>query len=110
MKGICDKPNFMLVHICFDPSMQEIPKWWIWLYYICPTSWTLDGLFSSQYGDVDKEVTVFEETQLISSFIESYFEFHHDRLWSVAIVLLAFPLVFATLFAYFIGKLNFQRR
>ncbi|XP_020101536.1 ABC transporter G family member 41-like [Ananas comosus] len=94
----------------FIVPRPEIPKWWIWLYYICPTSWTLDGLFSSQYGDVDKEVTVFEETQLISSFIESYFEFHHDRLWSVAIVLLAFPLVFATLFAYFIGKLNFQRR
>nr|CAD1816846.1 unnamed protein product [Ananas comosus var. bracteatus] len=94
----------------FIVPSPEIPKWWIWLYYICPTSWTLDGLFSSQYGDVDKEVTVFEETQPISSFIESYFEFHHDRLWSVAIVLIAFPLVFATLFAYFIGKLNFQRR
>ncbi|CAL9110514.1 unnamed protein product, partial [Musa textilis] len=91
------------------PSPQ-IPKWWIWLYYLCPMSWSLHGLFSSQYGDVQKEIMVFEETKSIASFLEDYFGFHHNLLGLVAVVLLALPLIYASLFAYFIGKLNFQTR
>ncbi|XP_072974963.1 ABC transporter G family member 41-like isoform X2 [Typha angustifolia] len=91
------------------PSPQ-IPKWWIWLYYISPASWTLNGLFTSQYGDVSKEIMVFGETKSISSFLEDYFGFHHSHLGAVAVVLIAFPFIYAFLFAYFIGKLNFQRR
>ncbi|XP_038715453.1 pleiotropic drug resistance protein 3-like [Tripterygium wilfordii] len=39
----------------------QIPKWWIWLYYLFPTSWTLNGLLTSQYGDIEKDITVFGE-------------------------------------------------
>ncbi|XP_072976814.1 pleiotropic drug resistance protein 3-like isoform X2 [Typha angustifolia] len=91
------------------PSPQ-IPKWWIWLYYICPMSWTLNGLFTSQFGDVNKEVDLFGETKSISSFLEDYFGFHHNHLGVAAVLLLAFPIIFASLFGYFINKLNFQRR
>uniref|UniRef100_A0A2N9IZG4 ABC transporter domain-containing protein n=1 Tax=Fagus sylvatica TaxID=28930 RepID=A0A2N9IZG4_FAGSY len=88
----------------------QIPKWWIWLYYLTPTSWSLNGLLTSQYGDINKEIVVFEETKTVVAFLEDYFGFHHDRLALVAVVLIAFPLVFASLFSYFIGRLNFQRR
>nr|XP_018680590.1 PREDICTED: ABC transporter G family member 41-like [Musa acuminata subsp. malaccensis] len=88
----------------------QIPKWWIWLYYLNPMSWTLNGLFSSQYGDVQKEMMVFGETKSIASFLKDYFGFHHNLFGVVAGVLLAFPFIYATLFAYFIGKLNFQTR
>lgn len=88
----------------------HIPKWWLWLYYICPTSWTLNGLLSSQYGDIQQPITVFEKTTKVASFVEDYFGFHHNQLGIVAVVLILFPLMFASLFAYFIGKLNFQRR
>ncbi|KAL5782772.1 hypothetical protein ACOSP7_007801 [Xanthoceras sorbifolium] len=37
-------------------------------------------------------------------------DFTHDQLVLVAVVLIAFPVAFASLFAYCIGKLNFQRR
>jgi hypothetical protein len=90
--------------------LQQIPKWWIWLYYLTPTSWSLNGLLTSQYGDINKEIVVFEETKTVVAFLEDYFGFHHDRLALVAVVLIAFPLVFASLFSYFIGRLNFQRR
>lgn len=73
-------------------------------------SWTLNGLFSSQYGDVQKEMMVFGETKSIASFLKDYFGFHHNLFGVVAGVLLAFPFIYATLFAYFIGKLNFQTR
>ncbi|KAJ9565282.1 hypothetical protein OSB04_001248 [Centaurea solstitialis] len=30
----------------------QIPGWWIWFYYVCPISWTLQGLIGSQLADV----------------------------------------------------------
>ncbi|KAG8497099.1 hypothetical protein CXB51_008303 [Gossypium anomalum] len=89
---------------------SQIPKWWIWLYYICPTSWAMNGMLTSQYGDVDKQILAFGETKTVAAFIEDYFGFHHSSLGIVAIFLFIFPVICATLFAYFIGTLNFQRR
>ncbi|KAL4324340.1 hypothetical protein GQ457_11G016110 [Hibiscus cannabinus] len=88
----------------------NIPKWWIWLYYLMPTSWTLNCLLTSQYGDVKDEVMVFGETMTVASLQENYFGFHHDRLPVTAILLISYPLIFATLFAYFLARLNFERR
>ncbi|KAJ4721742.1 Pleiotropic drug resistance ABC transporter [Melia azedarach] len=86
-------PNFMIAGILssvfytifnlfagFLIPGPKIPKWWIWLYYITPTAWTLNGMLTSQYGDIDKEITVFGETKTLNSFLEDYFGFHHDRL------------------------------
>ncbi|KAK3189997.1 hypothetical protein Dsin_029558 [Dipteronia sinensis] len=121
MVSIC--PNFQVVAVLasavyttlnlfsgFLMPGPQIPKWWIWLYWICPTSWSLNGLFTSQYGDIDKEILAIGEIKTVSSFLQDYYGFHHDQLGLVAIVLIAFPIAFASLFAYFIGKLNFQRR
>ncbi|KAL5782767.1 hypothetical protein ACOSP7_007796 [Xanthoceras sorbifolium] len=88
----------------------KIPKWWIWCYWICPTSWSLNGLLNSQYGDMNKGILIFGEHKTVSSFLQDYFGFQHDHLGLVAVVLIAFPVTFASLFAYCIGKLNFQRR
>lgn len=105
----------MCVHLHFNLfllflSSQQIPKWWIWFYYLVPTSWTLNGMLTSQYGDVDTEITVFGDKKSVAAFIRDYFGFHHNQLPIVGVVLIAYPLVFATLFAFFIGRLNFQRR
>ncbi|KAH9733907.1 ABC transporter G family member 37 [Citrus sinensis] len=88
----------------------KIPKWWIWMYYMMPTSWALNAMVTSQYGDIDKEMIVFGETKKLSSFIQDYFGFHHDRLPITAAVLLIYPLVLAFLFAFCIERLNFLRR
>ncbi|XP_038702837.1 pleiotropic drug resistance protein 3-like isoform X2 [Tripterygium wilfordii] len=116
-------PNFMVAGILssvfytffnlfsgFLIPQPRIPKWWIWLYYLVPTSWTLNGLFTSQYGDIEKELVVFGETKAVAEFLKDYYGFHHDRLAITGVVLIAFPLVFATLFACFIGRLNFLRQ
>lgn len=67
-------------------------------------------MLSSQYGDVDTKITVFGEKKTVEAFVRDYFGFHHNQLPIVGVVLIAYPLVFATLFAFFIGRLNFQRR
>ncbi|XP_030496768.2 pleiotropic drug resistance protein 3 [Cannabis sativa] len=88
----------------------RIPKWWVWCYWICPTSWSLNGLLTSQYGDMNNKITIFGELKTVSSFIEDFYGFQQDHLALVAIVLIAFPIIFASLFTYCIGRLNFQRR
>lgn len=80
------------------------------MYYLAPTSWTLKGMFTSQYGDVQKEILAFGEIKTVSAFLSDYFGYNHDQLPMVSIVLIAYPIAFASLFAYCIGKLNFQKR
>ncbi|CAN6676743.1 unnamed protein product [Malus baccata var. baccata] len=88
----------------------QIPKWWLWLYYLSPTSWALNGMLTPQYGDMQKEIQAFGETKTVAAFLEDYFGFDYNLLGLVAAVSLLLPIAFASLFAYFIGKLNFQRR
>ena len=57
-------------------------------------------MLTSQYGDIEKEIEVFEETKTVAKFLTDYFGFHHNRLPIVAVVLALYPIVFATLFAY----------
>ena len=33
---------------------QHIPVWWMWFHYLCPVSWTLRGIITSQLGDVEE--------------------------------------------------------
>lgn len=91
-----------------DP--QQIPKWWIWFYYLIPTSWSLNCVLTSQYGDIEHEITVFGENKTVVEFLRDYFGFEHKMLPLVALVLSCYPILFASLFAYCIGKFNFQRR
>uniref|UniRef100_R7W6R7 Pleiotropic drug resistance protein 3 n=1 Tax=Aegilops tauschii TaxID=37682 RepID=R7W6R7_AEGTA len=89
---------------------KQIPKWWTWLYYLTPTSWALNALLTSQYGNIEKEVKAFGETKSVSIFLNDYFGFHQDKLSVVAAVLVAFPFVLIILFSLSIEKLNFQKR
>nr|CAB3490651.1 unnamed protein product [Digitaria exilis] len=92
------------------PSPQ-VPKWWLWLYYTSPMSWTLNVFFTTQFGyEDDKKIEVFGETKSIAAFVRDYFGFRRELLPLTAIVMAAFPILFATLFGYNISKLNFQRR
>eukprot|EP01018_Ginkgo_biloba_P031439 Gb_04571 [translate_table: standard] len=88
----------------------DLPKWWQWYYWICPTSWTMDGLATSQYGDLSKEISVDGVQKPINVFLEDYFGFRHEFLAVVGAVLVIFPAFFVVLFAYAITTLNFQKR
>ncbi|CAA0816517.1 ABC transporter G family member 37 [Striga hermonthica] len=88
----------------------QIPKWWVWFYYISPTSWSLNGLLNSQFGDVDREIEVFGRQRPISDFVRDYFGYRHSMLPAVAVILIMYPIAFASIFTYCIAKWNFQKR
>ncbi|KAF8643503.1 hypothetical protein HU200_066853 [Digitaria exilis] len=86
----------------------KIPVWWRWFYWICPIAWTLNGLVTSQFGDVTENFR--NGGGRISEFVEGYFGYHHDLLWLVALVVVAFPALFALLFGLSLKIFNFQKR
>ena len=82
--------------------------WWSWYYWICPVGWTLNGLISSQFGDLHSKL---EGTDLtVAEFVRDYFGFEHEMLGVVAGVVVGFTLVFAFTFAFAIKAFNFQKR
>lgn len=89
----------------------KLPVWWRWYSWICPVAWTLYGLVSSQFGDLQHPLDggTFPN-QTVAQFITEYFGFHHDFLWVVAVVHVCFTVLFAFLFSFAIMKFNFQRR
>ncbi|XP_057807442.1 pleiotropic drug resistance protein 3-like isoform X3 [Salvia miltiorrhiza] len=88
----------------------QIPRWWIWFYYVIPTSWSLNGMLNSQFGDIEEKIMVFGETKTVAAFVKDYFGYQHHLLPLVAVMLLFYPILFASLFGICISKLNFQRR
>lgn len=94
----------------FMVPRPHVPNWWIWLYYITPSSWSLNAMLTSQYGDIHKEIKVFDNVRPVSEFLKSYFGFHHDLLPLVGVMLIFYPLLFAFVFAYCIKNLNFVKR
>ncbi|KAE8661816.1 hypothetical protein F3Y22_tig00113722pilonHSYRG00076 [Hibiscus syriacus] len=51
----------LLIFSGFLMPKPKIQKWWLWLYYLMHTSWTLNCLLTSQYGDINDEIVVFGE-------------------------------------------------
>ncbi|CAM6100567.1 unnamed protein product [Calypogeia fissa] len=93
-------------------SKTRIPAWWIWYYWICPVAWTLYGIIVSQFGDLTTLPLLENDgTQTtVSQFVEDNFGFKHSFLPVVAVIIVVFPLLFATVFMFAIKFLNFQRR
>ncbi|MBA0846878.1 hypothetical protein Goshw_008807 [Gossypium schwendimanii] len=112
MASICGSFCITVVNLFsgFLIPQPMLPKWWVWFYWIIPTSWTLRGLITSQYGDINREIIAFGKRETITAFLKSHYGFKHEDLLLTAILLLAYPIFFASIFTYFTAKLNFQRR
>ncbi|CAJ2632861.1 unnamed protein product [Trifolium pratense] len=88
----------------------RIPIWWRWFYWINPTAWTLNGLVTSQFGDVKDSLDFNGRIVPIQDFLRNYFGFTYDFLGIVAVIVVGFTIGFVLIFAICIKKLNFQRR
>ncbi|XP_012569363.2 pleiotropic drug resistance protein 1-like [Cicer arietinum] len=94
----------------FIIPQPRIPVWWRWFYWINPVAWTLNGLVTSQFGDIKDDLKSNGITVPIQDFLHNYFGFKHDLLGVVAVVVIAFTITFVFVFAISIKTLNFQRR
>ncbi|XP_038878639.1 ABC transporter G family member 38 isoform X2 [Benincasa hispida] len=85
----------------------RISVWLRWYAWICPVSWSLYGLVTSQYADIQTKV---ETGETVAEFIEQYYGFRYEFLWMVSVALVGFTLLFILVFVYSTKCLNFQRR
>ncbi|KAL2608805.1 hypothetical protein R1flu_027378 [Riccia fluitans] len=91
----------------------NLPGWWIWYYWICPVAWSIYGLIVSQFGDLSNETLTLSgstQQQPIDQFVEDVFGFKYSFLPVVAVMMLVFTTLFATIFMVSIKYLNFQTR
>ncbi|CAI5954152.1 unnamed protein product [Closterium sp. NIES-64] len=93
-------------------ARPHIPVWWRWAYWIDPISWTLYGLNASQLGDVTTTLQVPGVTPdpTVQVYLEEVFGYQHSWLGYVVLVNIGFIILFFTVFAFSIKKLNFQNR
>nr|XP_027186672.1 ABC transporter G family member 39-like isoform X1 [Cicer arietinum] len=91
--------------------MTKIPIWWRWYYWASPVAWTIDGLVTSQVGDMNNPIEVPGfRPMTVKDYLERQFGFRENFLGFVALAHIAFSLVFLFVFAYGIKFLNFQKR
>ncbi|OMO57948.1 hypothetical protein COLO4_34962 [Corchorus olitorius] len=58
----------------------RIVIWWRWYAWLCPASWSLWGLATSQYGDLQ---TKLDTGETVAELIQDYFGFRHDCISSL---------------------------
>ncbi|KAK4376090.1 hypothetical protein RND71_006767 [Anisodus tanguticus] len=94
----------------FLVPLPSIPGWWLWFYYISPVAWTLRGIISSQLGDVEDIISGpgFEGT--VKEYLELSLGFGPGWIGWSAVILVAFSLLFFSVFAISVKILNFQKR
>ncbi|KAL2493151.1 ABC transporter G family member 29 [Abeliophyllum distichum] len=102
---------FTLFSGFFIPRLR-IPKWWTWYYWMCPLAWTVYGMILSQYGDMEDRIKVpgISPDPSIKWYVENYFGYEPDFMGPVAGALVGFTVLFASLYAFCITMLNFQKR
>ncbi|XP_027337469.1 ABC transporter G family member 31-like [Abrus precatorius] len=94
---------------------SHIPPWWIWFHYICPVSWTLRGIITSQLGNVQDIIVGPSFKGTVQEYLASSLGYGTtvNGMSSVVlsvIVLLCFNILFFGSFAVSIKVLNFQKR
>ncbi|KAL0312045.1 UNVERIFIED_CONTAM: ABC transporter G family member 32 [Sesamum radiatum] len=112
--AILAAPFYMMWNLFsgFMISHMRIPIWWRWYYWANPIAWSLYGLLTSQYGDVDESVGLTDgvHSMPIKQLLKHQFGFRHDFLGIAGLVVVGFCVLFAVTFAFAIKSFNFQRR
>ncbi|XP_015937455.1 pleiotropic drug resistance protein 1 [Arachis duranensis] len=85
----------------------RMPVWWRWYFWICPVSWTMYGLVTSQFGDVTERI---DTGETVGDFVKRYFGYRDDFIGIAAAVVVGFALLFGFTFAFSIKAFNFQKR
>ncbi|EMS53664.1 Pleiotropic drug resistance protein 13 [Triticum urartu] len=97
-------------YFTFYGMVARIPGWWIWFYYICPVAWTLKGIITSQLGDVDTRIVGPGFDGTVQQFVQQNLGCEQGMTGVTIAVLIAFCVLFFSVYALSIKMLNFQRR
>ncbi|KAK7284893.1 hypothetical protein RJT34_19647 [Clitoria ternatea] len=117
-------PSYQIASICnsffvsiwnvfsgFTIPRMEIPVWWRWYYWATPNAWTVYGLVISELGDEGTQLEIPGAGNMgLKEFLKERLGYEYSFLPVVAVVHVAWVLLFLFVFAYSIKFLNFQKR
>jgi len=83
-----------------------------WIWWICPTSWSLYALASSQLGDSTAPILPAGGGTTVPAniYLEERFGYRYDFRWWALLILLSFTVVFSALFLVALRFVNWQLR
>ncbi|KAL3335028.1 hypothetical protein AABB24_031317 [Solanum stoloniferum] len=112
--AILAAPFYMMWNLFsgFMISRMRIPIYWRWYYWANPVAWSLYGLLTSQYGEVNEHLRLADgvHTVSIKRFIKEQFGYRQEFLGTAGVAVIGFCIIFAVTFAFAIKFFNFQRR
>ncbi|PWA98468.1 pleiotropic drug resistance protein PDR/CDR [Artemisia annua] len=112
--AIVAAPFYMLWNLFsgFMIVRMRLPIWWRWYYWANPVAWSLYGLLTSQYGDVNEPIKLADGSHSVPlrQFLKDQFGYEHEFLGVAATAVVVFCLLFAVTFAFTMKSFNFQRR
>nr|XP_043609157.1 ABC transporter G family member 32-like isoform X2 [Erigeron canadensis] len=112
--AIVAAPFYMMWNLFsgFMIARMRLPVWWRWYYWANPVAWSLYGLLTSQYGDVNEPLMLADGSNSVplKQFLEDQFGYRLDFLGVAATAVVGFCLLFAVTFAFTMKSFNFQRR
>ena len=87
----------------FGVTQNEMPVFWVWVYYLCPTSWSLYALGASQFGDSEASMKVLgmPTNGTAAEYIERRWGYQYDFRWKAFGILYGFH--FALLLVLFVA-------
>ncbi|KAK6912135.1 hypothetical protein RJ641_024228 [Dillenia turbinata] len=88
-------------------NIMSIPLWLKWYYWVNPVAYTLYGMITSQFGDVQDKL---ENGETVEEFLRSSFGYRRDFVGVSAAAVVGFTFLFAFVFAFSIKTFNFQKR
>ncbi|CAL5435368.1 unnamed protein product [Camellia sinensis] len=107
MMTVAVTPNQNIASIV---SVALYSTWNLFSGFIIPKTviaWTLYGLVASQFGDIQGTL---DTGETVEEFARNYFDFKHDFVGYVAIIIAGIAILFGFIFAYSIRVFNFQKR
>ncbi|KAJ0735440.1 putative ABC-2 type transporter [Helianthus annuus] len=112
--AIVAAPFYMLWNLFsgFMIARMRLPIWWRWYYWANPVSWSLYGLLTSQYGDVNEPLKLADGLHSVPlrQFLKDELGYRYEFLGVAATAVVGFCLLFAVTFAFTMKSFNFQRR
>ena len=91
--------------------LQALPVWWRWFYWTDPVAWTIYGVIASQFGDINRTVTVpGNPDKIVKEILRETYGMKHDFIGYVVLAHFGYILLFLFLFAYGTKTFNFQKR
>lgn len=81
--------------------------WLRWYEWLCPISWSLYELATSQYGDMQSKL---DTGETVAAIMRRYFGYKYELMDMVSFIVIVFGLIFGSVFVFAIKSLNFQKR